>query len=381
MWTPKYRKHSTRNYAFVEIKGKRIRLPGAHGSGESKAAWHAICSEMQKAAAKIAPAPGSLPTVAGVCLAFIEHCEPLKVGKSRGDVFNMCDAARVLIEHFGSTPIDGFGPKTLKELQSRLIATRKKKPRGSPEDRVPEFLSRNYINCVVGRIKRVILWAVSEELAPPSLHHALATVAPIKKNRTVARETKDREPVAMEYVIAVVRHLRRPVRKMVRLQVYTGVRSQSVCYAKPEQFDTSSIPWKWTPRHKMEYLERSVEVPIGPRARRLLTPLLAQKQPDEYLFSPRDVHGNKRFRDHYDSQSYGQAVEQGIKLANRGRVNGSVIPHWTPHQIRHSMGDYVRKKYGLEATQAVLQHESLGSSQIYAKRRQDLAVQIAEEIG
>ncbi len=57
------------------------------------------------------------------------------------------------------------------------------------------------------------------------------------------------------------------------------------------------------------------------------------------------------------------------------------IPHWHPHQLRHTRGTEVRKKYGVEAAQVSLGHARADVTEIYAERNLDLAVQIAAETG
>jgi hypothetical protein len=68
----------------------------------------------------------------------------------------------------------------LKALQTRMIA---------------EGLARGVINSRIGRINFVFSWAVSEEMAPPSLAHALSTVRGLQRGRTDARETEPIRPV------------------------------------------------------------------------------------------------------------------------------------------------------------------------------------------
>src|SRR4051812_24783238 len=59
--TPTYRRHSARNLAFVEIRGKRTYL-GPYGSPESKAAYANIILELS-AGDKTAQAPGAVAEV------------------------------------------------------------------------------------------------------------------------------------------------------------------------------------------------------------------------------------------------------------------------------------------------------------------------------
>lgn len=54
---------------------------------------------------------------------------------------------------------------------------------------------------------------------------------------------------------------------------------------------------------------------------------------------------------------------------------------WHPHQLRHSAATEIRRRYGLEASQAVLGHSELGATQIYAEVNLNRAREIMAESG
>jgi site-specific recombinase XerC len=57
------------------------------------------------------------------------------------------------------------------------------------------------------------------------------------------------------------------------------------------------------------------------------------------------------------------------------------LPIWVPLPLRHSAGTEVRKRYGLEASQAVLGHAELGVTQVYAEKDLEAARRVMAEIG
>jgi len=57
------------------------------------------------------------------------------------------------------------------------------------------------------------------------------------------------------------------------------------------------------------------------------------------------------------------------------------VPPWSPNQLRKLRATEVRKDYGLEASQVVLNHANAEITQIYAARDLDLATRIAAETG
>jgi integrase len=59
----------------------------------------------------------------------------------------------------------------------------------------------------------------------------------------------------------------------------------------------------------------------------------------------------------------------------------TAIPFWHPHQLRHTRATELRRRFGLEATQAILGHASLGATQVYAEVDRLTAERIMGEVG
>jgi integrase len=96
------------------------------------------------------------------------------------------------------------------------------------------------------------------------------------------------------------------------------------------------------------------------------------------------------YKERYGTDTYGQAIAHALaqladppllKPYSREKFAAAGIAQWTPHQLRHAKAQLVRDNYGLEAAQAVLGHSSLTATQIYAKKRLDLARELAEKCG
>ena len=165
--------------------------------------------------------------------------------------------------------------------------------------------------------------------------------------------------------------------------------------------------WRNFPQQKL--------VTIGPKGQAILGPFL-DRDDDAFLFSPREAEAwrlanrpvyykakrktpvypselrarekakqarrrrkpKRPKRDHYDTDSYRRAIVYGLKKA---RKSGVEIPHWHPHQLRHSRGTEIRKKYGIEAAQVALGHARADVTQIYAEKNMELARRVAREMG
>jgi hypothetical protein len=82
---------------------------------------------------------------------------------------------------------------------------------------------------LVGCIKRIFKWAVSEELVPPSVHHGLQAVEGLRRGRSVANEAEPVRPVPDAHVDVVMPFLPPTVAVMVRLYRLTRMRSGALC--------------------------------------------------------------------------------------------------------------------------------------------------------
>jgi integrase len=358
---PKYRRFAARDRGFVEHAGKRHYLPGEYGSTESLNAYRDFLKSLGFLVVDKREAAPAVVTLQVLAARFDQWAIATFPSGRRSYVANLRAALNLLLEFISHRPerADWFTPLKAKEFQQWMIA---------------QGQSRGYINTTLGRIRRMFKWGVSEELIPVTAFQALATVPPIRKGRG-ARETVPRKPVPREHVDATLDKLAQRLRVMVRLQWLTGVRSQSLCQAKPEQFDTSQTPWQWHPRHKSEHLEQTLVVFIGPEAQAILGPILKAAKPGEFLFQPRNKEGKraKRYRSSYDSTSYARTIKRAAKRAG--------VPHWSPHQLRHARATLVRERHGLEAAQAALGHARIDATQIYAQKQLALAKLVAETMG
>lgn len=360
MRSPKYRKHSSRDFAFVEWQGQRHRLPGLYGSVESRDAYRLFVERHVHADKPISiPRPKPDPqqiTVWEVATRFLRHAKTHYRGAGE---YDNCKHAVAQLKQFAILPASEFGPLRLKAVQQAMI---------------DGGASVNYINAQCGRIRRCFRWAASEELVPASLWHGLQSVAGLRAGRTAAVVHPKRKPVPWKHVEPVMAELSPTVAAMVWLQWFTSVRSKSICNATPAQFQRrkGAALWYWRPQHKTEHRGVELVVPIGPQCQKILLPFL-DRRPDEPLFSPQEAGSSKRYGKRYTRFSYRQAIRRAQERAG--------VPLWSPHQLRHARATQVREAYGVEGAQAILGHETLAASQIYAARRYELAERIALEVG
>jgi integrase len=125
--------------------------------------------------------------------------------------------------------------------------------------------SRSECNRRVSLIKRIMKWAVSEELVPPAVYQAVASVPGLQRGRTTARETVPVGPVDDAVVDATLPFLNRHVRGLVEFQRLTGCRPGEACSVRRSDIDTGGHLWLYRPhRHKNAYRGLTRTIVLGP---------------------------------------------------------------------------------------------------------------------
>jgi integrase len=363
--------------------------------------------------------------MAELLLAFLGHAEQhyrSHDGELTSEIYEVKVVVRALRELYADTPVAEFGPLALKAARQKWVNEKR---------------SRSECNRRVGMVKRIFKWAVSEQLAPPDVYHAIATVPGLQKGRTLAHETEAVEPVNDATVDATLPFLNRHVRGLVEFQRLTGCRPGEACALRRCDIDTCGPIWLYKPpHHKTAHRGKSRTIAIGPKAQEVLKAFFTPNISD-YLFSPKRAveewlaersanrktprypshmarNAGKRAKtpkrqaaEKYDTQAYGLAVDRAcdrtfpppgelaqrddetntewwarLKAAQRDEVKTWRKAHrWHPNQLRHTFATSVRKQHGLEAAQVLLGHSRVDVTQIYAEKNEELATAVAAKIG
>lgn len=359
MKAPSYRRKTGRDYGFIEWRGVRHRLPGAYDSAESREAYRQFLSSRVFGSAQQQTTQAI--SVAAVFDRFLDFArEYYEPGLTSWEFKNLQGTLVPIGKQFGHLPIAEFGPLVLKEVQKFLVAAGH---------------ARTFVNTEISRVRRAIRWGVSEELVKPEVLQGLMSVQPLRAGHTVAQDRARRQPVEWEVVVATMAYCSSTIADMIAIQWYTGVRSDSLCRMERDQIDTYCDPWCWAPRHKTEHLGNEVIIPIGPQCRRVLERRIDR---DGVIFRPRDSRANRIYRGTYNTNSYSQHI---YRAQVRAAAAGHGLPHWHPHQLRHSREQIVEKAFGPEGARAALAHATLDATQIYSHRDLELAKRIAVQLG
>lgn len=384
---PTFRHHKPSGNAVVTLNGRDIYL-GPWAEPESRQEYDRLLAEWLANGRRLPEAvPQDELTVIELVAAYLEFARTYYVseGETTKEYLAMRDVLKPLVSLYGRTLVKNFGPLALKALRQKMVE---------------KGLVRQSVNREVHRIRRVFKWGVENELVPALVLEGLRAVAPLKKGRTCAPESRKVKPVPDEHVDAILPRVARQVAAMIQLQRLTGMRPGEVTIMRPCDLDRTSDVWIYIPmRHKTDYRDLTREIYLGPRAQEILLPWLL-RDPESYCFSPAEAEAernsirreNRRSpmtpsqarrrpstkpkrpkRHRYDRDSYRRAIEYAIKKAN--------VPHWHPHRLRHSCGTRMRHEFGLDVAQLVLGHQSVEVSQVYASADRVKAMAVMAKVG
>lgn len=329
---PSYRLHKTSGRAVVTIEGRDIYL-GIHGTVESRLKYSEVIARHAGGLAPETTKPSSI-SINELSLAFMKHAEGfyLKDGKQTSEVDCYRLATRPLVDLYGFTSVSDFGPLKLMAVRQKMVDN------GN--------LCRKSINQAVTRIRSIFKWGVAREMVPATILTGLQALEPLKRGRTIARETKKRKPVPDE-VIQQVKNIVSPrTADLIDLQLLSGARSGELLMLTSGMIDRSNDIWiARLVDHKTAHHDLERILVFGPRAQLILRKYISNN-PDSRLFRLR--------RD-----TYGKSVREAcLKLG---------VPVWTPHWLRHNAGTMFREQCGLDVAQATLGHTSADITQLYAR--------------
>ena len=209
-------------------------------------------------------------------------------------------------------------------------------------------------------------------------------------------EGKKVKPVPISYIEAIQPYVSSQVWAMIQLQLLTGARPGEIVLIKIEDIDRSDEVWIFRPeKHKKDYLDIERDIYMGEKAQAIAARFMFGREPDEYLFSPREANQEAKSRDAQSSRRNDQkpnpkkttrvtgnkyTVDSYRRAINRACEKAGV-KQWSPNQLRHNAATSIRKEYGIEAAQVILGHATADITQVYAERDKEKAITIAKKLG
>jgi integrase len=318
-------------------------------------------------------------------------------GSPTSEVANIKAAVRWLKELYGMTVAKKFTTLGLEAIQSKMIE---------------HGLCRNRINKDTARIRRCFKWAGAKLLVDAAVYHQLRTLDFLKAGRSAARETEAVKPVPLAVVDATIPFMPPTVADMTRLQLTTGMRSGELIRMRSIDIDMTGPVWHYSPvLHKTAHRGKERTIAIGPIGQQIIRRYLKTNL-QAPLFSPRESveqfratlrqqrktkvqpsQANRKKRhpkrvpgEQYTVTGYAQSIGRAVRRANAAALkanpeNPVLIPHWHPHQLRHTRATELRRQYGIEAARVILGHSSPKVTEGYAERDLRAADDIMAKIG
>lgn len=416
---PLYRRHKNSGRAVVTLPdgrgGRRDIYLGKYGTAASRREYARVIGEWETLGCRL-PADAEIVaadlTMNELMAAYWRHVQSyyVKDGRPTSEPGTIRQAMRFVKQLYGDTLARDFGGLALRAIRDRMIVHKvicKMKERDPETGAVREVekvlregLSRTFINSQISRIKQMFRWAVGHDMLPPEVYDRLACVEGLRKGKSAARERKPVRSVAEAVVEATLPHVPPMIADMVQVQRLTGARPGELARMRAMEIDMTGPVWEYRPgRHKTEHHDRERIIFIGPKAQAIIrnyltldltAPLFRPSLSEQHRNlerrasrktamtpsatkrrarqNPRSLAGEE-----YAIGSYRRAVARACEKAG--------LPTWTPNQLRRNAATEVRKRYGLEAAQAVLGHAELGVTQIYAEKDLETARRVMAEIG
>jgi integrase len=383
--TPKYRLHKPSGQAVVTLSGKDHYL-GRYGSTESKAEYDRLVGEWLANHRQPATESSDI-TVSELISRYLAFADTyyVKNGKPTSEARNLTYAFGPLRRLYGTTLARDFKPLCLENVRQEFI-------KGD--------VSRGVINAWVRRIVRMFQWAVSKELVEVTRYQALATVAPLHKGRSEARETKPVKPVPEAYVDAVLPHVSPPVRAILELMRVSGMRPGEAVIMRTIDLDMTGRVWIYIPeRHKTEHRGKGREIYLGPAAQEIIRPWL-KTDLTAYLFSPREAVAERHAEQRRNRQTPLRPYElrakpkanpksvlhdsystTAVRMAVRNACLKTGTPEWHPNRLRHNAATRLRREHGVDMARIILGHSDLKTTEIYAEADREKAISIMGKIG
>lgn len=401
--TPKYRLHKATGQGVVTIDGKDFYL-GKHEAAESRQKYERMIGEWYLRGRQGPAAAGG--TVAQIAAGYLESLVAVR-GKAGIDK-RIVTAMKWLCSQYGDTAAHEFSA-------AKLMAIRLKRAEmnvsrfGESVDRKP---CRIYINHIIAYIKGSFRWAAMVAMIPPSVWHSVAAVTPWRRGECPTPDNPRVRPVDAKDIEAILEVANPLLAAMLRVQLYTGMRSGEVCQMRPCDIEMSGDVWKYRPKHhKTERHSIDRVIYIGPQAQDALRPFL-RTDVSNPIFRPCDSDRYQTFVFHHAKEGiriktiqrsravrakekqitcgvYCNAVKNAWKRAEKLAharnpdipKNIVIIKRWHSHQLRHNAATYLRAKFGIDAAQMVLGHTSRTMTEGYAEIDTTLAAKAMAEVG
>lgn len=368
---PKYCHHKATGQAFVNVplgKGtyQKVYL-GKHGTPESRARYDRVIAQWlnRNRAPKLA-GPEEI-TVEALAAEYLStearqtyQARDPETGKVAPTemIHRVTSALRPVVELFGQEPAAEFGPRAFQAVRRCYVE---------------KGYTRKYCNSLANCVRAFLGWAVGQELIPGAKAYAIKLIKNWRPEQTTAPDNADVEPADTRHVRAVQKIVSSTIRDMIEVQLLSGARPGEVCRLTPAKIDRAGPIWfgRFGKEHKTgkKGFERTLW--FGPRCQKVLRRYLRGRQPEAFLFSPRETELarlaalGQEPRTRAGSRYWVSSYSRAIRLA----CDRLGIPRFHPHQLRHTAATELCDQFGKAVAQTILGHATSAMTDRYDSKR------------
>ncbi len=357
---PPYRHHKSTGRAVVYIDRRSIFL-GKYDSPESRQKYAEIVSKITSGepvpmSSKVTTREPVRRSIAALCLRFVAEKLP---NYAHAEQACFRGAMRILVELFGETPADDFGPIRLRTVRAAMVEGDPNAVGrdGKPKPRKP--WSRSFVNKQVKRLKHLFRLGVSWELVPVAVADALGTVESLAQGDTEAAESRPRRAVPPADIAAVRAVLTERQRDIFDLLLLTGARPGEIIDLTTGQIDRAGEVWRVDlEKHKTSHKGKSRVLFFTVPAQAILLRHI-KADPDALLFPVL-------------RSTFGTAVKDACTKAG--------VPVLTPHWLRHTVATRLADELGTEVAQRLLGHAGKAMTEHYSRAAEQMAIKGAQQL-
>ena len=255
-------------------------------------------------------------------------------GRQTREAQNMEHALRHLIAVVADQSLDHLETSDVENVREHMI---------------DQGICRSSVNVRMAKCRRFIKWCICEDLASKESLLPWLAVQSLKYGRSRAPERDRIRSVPPDVVQKTIEKLPSIIAKMVAVQYITGMRSGELCYMQWYQIDRSIDPWIYSPNdHKTAHHGHDRHIPLDNYVQSLIG-----IDYDNYVFL------NSRMKP-YTPTLYRYHIKQAAIKAS--------VPHWFPHQLRHSAATRWAHISSTDDARNLLVHASIATTLMYLDR-------------
>lgn len=397
---PSYRKHPS-GQARVTIGGRDYYL-GPYGTQASKKAYDRVIAEyLASGRSDSFGSQADEITVAVLIRDYLRYAKGYYGAGNVATLRNITNSMRPLKKLYAASRAVDFGPDQYRAVREHMITVGCGAHKRKDGTTFFKPCARSTANDNMARILRMFKWAAGQAMLPASVYETLRLIPGLRQGRTKARETEPVKPVPLAVVEATTARLPSTLADMVKLQLLLGCRPSEVCALTQGMIDRTGDVWTASlERHKTAHHGHTRTLYFGPQAQAIVAKYL-DRAPSDHLFRPIDTDAEvraKRKASRVTSLSCGNVEGSNRKRKPKSKPTPAYSPvvyaraitraaaaagveHWSPNQLRHARGTYIRAQFGLESSGVILGHADLRTTQIYAEADHAKALEVARMIG